>query len=84
MKNSQSHKHRKNPKIRTSKKFAVITLKVEQRGFTMSNASKSCRGNCKQREQSDLRLHCLPRLIRLKNQDHYGILELFLIFGLAF
>ena len=36
--------YRKNHKISDTRKFAVITLKVEQDG----NVSKRCRGNCKQ------------------------------------
>ena len=57
-------------KIRTPKKFAVITLKFEQGGFTveyyiqrMQMALQTVKTLIRMRSKSYLGLHCLPRPI---------------------
>ena len=47
-------------KIRTPEKFAVISLKFEQGGFTLEYCVHTV-------EQSDQALHCLPRPVCHKN-----------------
>ena len=61
-------------KIRTHKKNAVIILKFEKRLLYIKvMLLKDADGMANSvLELSDLGLHCLPKPVCLKTQDHYG------------
>ena len=70
--------YHKFPKYSDTKKFVVITLKVEQNGVSLRVIHpKDAEGiaNSVDPDQSDLGLHCLPRPVCPKTLKHYGILR---------